>query len=68
MGFRDFVKDGENGFLFNKNQEISKKALEYLCDRKLIENITKNGYITAQNYTIKKTTKIMEMVYKSLIE
>ena len=68
MGFKDFVKDGENGLLFNKSNELSQKALKILRNKKMMQKIIKNGYATAKKYSIENSAKKMEEAYKSLVE
>jgi len=67
LGFRDFIKNGENGLLFDEDWEIPEKIIKIINDKKLREKIIKNGYKTAQKYTIKKCAKRLENIYKSLV-
>ncbi|MCD6477821.1 MAG: glycosyltransferase [Candidatus Aenigmarchaeota archaeon] len=67
LGFKDFVKDEENGLLFNKDSEIPEKILRILNDPKLRKEIIKNGYATAREYSIESCAKKLENLYRGLM-
>lgn len=67
MGFKDFVNPGENGLLFNKDENISKKIIKIFENKKLREKLVRNGYKTAREYTIERCTEELEKIYRDLI-
>jgi 1,2-diacylglycerol 3-alpha-glucosyltransferase len=60
----EFVKDGDNGFLFRDEKEFPEKVIQALeCDKKIRENAKK----VAKEYDIKKVAKRYEEFYQSLL-
>ena len=66
LGFKDFVKNNVNGILCNRSEEFVEKIIEITTNKKLRRKITKNGYKTAQKYTIDKCARKLEDVYEGL--
>lgn len=64
--FTDVIKDGENGYLFETNEDDCERAI-----RKGIENldqIRKGARATAEFYSMKNTADALEKLYREVIE
>ncbi len=69
LGIPEIVKNGENGFLANTNgeEELCEKILELLENDRLLEKFGTASRRCALNYSLPKTCKLLEDVYKKLI-
>lgn len=68
LGFRDFVKNGKNGFLFRPRNanELSEKIYNVLNNRKLRQRLSANANKSAEMYDIKICANRLENIYKKL--
>jgi 1,2-diacylglycerol 3-alpha-glucosyltransferase len=64
LGFKDIIKDKENGILFDKEYELVKNILLVKNNRKIRSKMIKNGYETVKKFNIENYSKKMEEIYK----
>ena len=62
----DYVKDGENGFLFNNSVEECIEALKKGLDAS--DDIRKNAIATAKEFSVETFTERMTSLYNDVIE
>lgn len=68
MGTRDVMKGDNGGFMVDENIDLFKEKIELLLkDRIIYKKKSEEAYKYAQNWTLAKTAKKMESVYKKLI-
>jgi len=67
LGFKDMAKHKYNSLTF-KRKGFHKQMLKILENKKLREKIEKNGYKTAQEYTIESMTDRLEKAYLNLLK
>lgn len=65
----DFIKHGENGYIFKKEDEqnFSNIITELFRNKILFDHIAKNGQKTSRSYDINKYTKKLIKIYKESI-
>lgn len=70
LGFRDFVKNGENGFLFKPGnaKELSEKIYRVITNKRLRKRLSENAKKTARLYDVKNSVKSLFNIYTRLIE
>jgi len=63
LGFKDVIKDGENGLLFNNERELSEKIMLLFKNKKLRNKLIKEGLRTADELNSEKYVKKIEELY-----
>jgi len=64
LGFKDFIKNKENGILFEKEDELARDILLVKEDGKLREKLIRNGYETVRRFKASNYSSIIEDLYK----
>jgi glycosyltransferase involved in cell wall biosynthesis len=66
LGFKDFVKDGENGFFAKprNKKDFAEKILKILKEHRLRKKLSRNARITAEKFSITNQVKKLEKFYK----
>lgn len=64
-GIRDLVIDGYNGFLVEvEDYENTANSIEYISEnRNVLDELSKNSYLSIQDYSMDKVTKELQYVY-----
>jgi glycosyltransferase involved in cell wall biosynthesis len=63
LGFKDVIKNNENGILFNTEDELIKKMFSVLKNKKLASRLRKEGYKTIEKFDIDLLSKKLEKSY-----
>jgi 1,2-diacylglycerol 3-alpha-glucosyltransferase len=64
LGFKDVIKDGKNGLLFDRKDELSEKIILLFKDKKLRSRLIKGGLRTASELNSENYIKKIEKIYK----
>lgn len=69
LGFKDFVKNGENGFFAKpkSKKDFAEKILKILENSKLRKKLSKNARKTAEDFSIINQAKKLNKLYKKLL-
>ncbi len=70
LGFKDFIKHGENGFFAKpkSTEDFAEKIGKIITNPKLRERLSKKAKETAKNFSISKQARKMENLYFKLIK
>ena len=65
-GLTEINIDGQTGYVdyFDNIEEMSRKAISILSDKKTLDNFKNNAFLKAQEYDINKIVPIYEKTYK----
>lgn len=64
----EFIINGENGILVKHEKDFSNAIISVLNNKTLIDKLSKNGFITANKYSLKEFGDKLEYVYSEIIE
>ena len=69
-GLTEINIDGQTGYVdyFDNIEEMSRKAISILSDKKTLDNFKNNAFLKAQEYDINKIVPIYEKTYKRALE
>lgn len=67
LGVREYLVDGENGFIVNSREEMSEKIKFLYENWDQMDEIRKNGYRTAERYKQSEVGKKLLILYKELM-
>ena len=70
LGFKDFVKNGENGFFAKpkSKKDFAEKILKILQDSKLRKKLSRNARKTAEEFSITNQAKKLNNLYEKLLD
>jgi len=63
LGFKDIIRDGKNGLLFNNKDELSEKIILLSKNKKLRNKLIKEGLRTADKFNSENYIKKIEKLY-----
>ena len=69
-GLTEINIDGQTGYVdyFDNIEEMSRKAISILSDKKTLDNFKNNAFLKAQEYDINKIVPIYEKTYKRALD
>ena len=66
LGFKEIIKHGKNGFLFDNKSDLSEKIMLLSKNKKLRDKLIKESLKTAEKYNYKNYIKSLEKIYYNL--
>lgn len=68
LGFKDYIRDGRNGLLFDNDRDLVEKIILILKNKRLRKRLIKNGYKTVEKFNISNYGKKIEDIYKKALK
>jgi hypothetical protein len=68
LGFKDIIRDGRNGLLFNNKNELSEKIILLFKNKKLRNKLIKEGLKTTHKFNSKNYVRKIEKLYSENLE